>query len=314
MMNLSRRSTAILCIHVAALATLLAIACKPVTEKPSTAAVPTPAAPQAAVAPELPPPGQARVEIAERGVTVLANEAPRIDVLNELARIFGFKLVVGEFSDGNAGNTSVYAVDSPVSDALIRVLSGLPFRLDFDADPEQGGSVLREVTVGKVLGRRIARDQARGDTTKRAERRAARREQIANARTDEERMQRSQERAEWASKELDNSDPNVRAEAAGAVDVDNSKEFERLANLLKEDPSPQVRAAAAERIGDSDAAAARSLLRDALNDPNAQVVKNAIEQLEFGGDASLIPDLEPLLQHPDPEVRKQAQDAIDFLE
>jgi len=315
MMNLFRRSTITYCIQTAALAGILAIACKPSAEKPKTAAVPTPTArQQVPAAPELPPLGQARVELSERGVTVLANEAPRLDVLNELARVAGFKLVVGELSEGHAGNASVYTVDSPLGEALIRVLSGIPFRLDFDVDSERGGSVLREVTVGKVLGQRIARGKSQGDRTQRAEQRVARRKQLANTLSDEERLKRIQERAAWGSKELDNPDPNVRAEAAGAVDIHDSKEFQRLASLLKSDSSPEVRAAAAERIGDSDAASARDLLRDALNDTNAQVVKNAIEQLEFGGDDSLIPDLEPLLQHPDPEVREQAQDAIDFLE
>ncbi len=307
----------------ALLITLFALACSPRTEEASAPAQ-EPATETTIKAPAsapLPAPGQMRVEISDLGVTVLANEAPRIELLQELASAAGFELVLGKLSGNEPETVNVYAINVSLTDALLRTLAGLPFGLVFGVDPEEGSSVLQVVRLGASQGRNMGQARSMRDPEKRGNRRAERKERLAQrlsspefAQEMAEKNRQRQEREAWASTQLDNSDPQVRAEAASNVDVEDADEFARLANLLKNDSSPEVRAAAVERLGDSDSAAARGYQLQALQDPSSPVVLNAIEALEFGGDESLIPQLQPLLQHPDPEVRERTQEAIDFLE
>jgi HEAT repeat protein len=125
------------------------------------------------------------------------------------------------------------------------------------------------------------------------------------------REARTAEQAELLS-ELDNPDPEARAEAAEWIDLDGEA-LERLISLLESDPDAEVRAAIVDRLGDEGSPAAMAALVVALRDPDPEVVMLAIETLEFEGGDWLIPELTPLLAHSDPDVRETAGDAIEFL-
>jgi hypothetical protein len=262
----------------------------------------------------LPAVGEAIVEASDGDVTVLSNQAPRIEVLRQLESATGFELSVGRLSQAESGPITVRAVGVPLGEALVQVLEGVSFQLHYAVDAELGGHLLSRVAVGEA-GRR-----GRLAPPDRKERRAARRAQrddpaaeIARAERRAEAERRSAERSAQAFRQLDASDPRLRAEGAGQVSVDREG-VARLAEILSADPAPAVRAAAAERLSDADSHAAVSQLLVALRDPNSEVVITAIDALEWVGDESTIPELSFLLQHPDPVVRERTIEAIEYLE
>lgn len=119
------------------------------------------------------------------------------------------------------------------------------------------------------------------------------------------------ERAEMLS-ELDNPDPEKRADAIFWIDLD-AESLDRLIAQLQSDPDPEVRASIVDRLGDEESTAALAAVTGALQDPDPVVVLRAIEVLELNAEDWLIPELERLRVHPDPEVREAAEDAITYL-
>ncbi len=307
------------------LITAFALACSSGKEEASAPSETPPTETSVEAPATLPAPGEAHVEISELGVTVIANDAPRIEILQKLASAAGFKLVLGTLSQEEPDVISVYAMEVSLTDALLQTLAGLPFKLIFGIDPEEGNSVLQIVSLDEsrakdTIQARSKQGKERGKN--REGRRLERKERLSQrlaspefAQEMAEKRLQQKERAAWASTQLDNADPQVRAEAASNIDANDDDEFARLADLLENDPDPAVRAAAADNLGDSDNPAALEYLKQALQDPSSEVKINAIDDLVFeSGDVSLIPYFQPLLQDPDPEVREAAQDAIDFIE
>lgn len=309
---------------------LLPAGCGP-CERPSERAAAGPAGPPApggAPAPSeeaqaerpLPEAGTAVVEISERGVTVLANDAPQGEVLQLLEKEVGFRLQKRRARLERKLTLSL--VDLPIEEVLSQLLVGMPYDVRYRARrrEEGGGHFLALVGVGRPeqgkegrAGRakkRMAELRKRRQERQREQER--RRAELSPEELEKLEAERRAEEARLAS-ELEDPDEWVRAEAVRRVAPEGEGE-EVLNELLARDPSPQVRAAAAHRLGAGDSFSAVDALLKSLNDPSPEVVISALDSLEDLGDESIIPKLQGVLNHPNPEVREAAIDAIEFLE
>jgi hypothetical protein len=275
---------------------------------------------QAREGPSLPEPGSAVVELSERGVTVLANAAPRLEVLRLLETQAGFLVVLGRVDE--PAPVTLWAVELPLEAVLSQVLEGLAYENRYQADPERGGHLLTTVAVGsfptaEASGGPKERRAKRREL--RAQKRAEASRRLAELSPEEREWQREQREARRRdaetrlAREIEDTDARVRAEAAGRVKPEGEGQ-QLLEELLAEDLSPEVRAAAARRLAGGDSYATVGALLQSLNDPSPEVVIAALEALEFVGDESILPEILKLMNHPDPEVRAAAMEAKDFIE
>jgi hypothetical protein len=277
-----------------------------VNREPAPSPAPAVAEPALTAARDLPEAGQAVVEFGDRGVTVLANQVPLLELMRELEQATGFKLVVGRFVETKLAPETVRLVDVPLGEALTRVLEGVAFQLHYSVDAEEGGHRLSQVAVGEPRRQRARRDRETRSAGARERYKARRPERQALA-------QQHAERSAEAPRLLDDPDPELRAQGAAWLALDGDG-VDRLSDTLSNDPAPIVRAAAAERLADASSLAAVTQLLTALQDGNSQVVIAALDALEWVGDESIIPQLSPLLKHRDPAVRERTIEAIEYLE
>jgi hypothetical protein len=237
-------------------------------------------------------------------VTLLANEMRRLELLRRLAREAGFRLLADRVAPQSV---TLDLRDVGVEEVLAVLLGGIPYEIRYAIDPVARGHVVETVTVGALepirqgSGRKAASSSSRATLPQ--ERKRLR----------QERTERARELQAAAVRDLDDSDPTVRAEAVEQLEPD-SEGAQRLAEILGKDPDPRVRTAAAEQLAFTDSVGAvRSLLR-ALGDPDPDVVSAALDALAFAGDASIVGDVRPLLAHREPRVRQKAARTIGFLE
>jgi hypothetical protein len=280
----------------------------------SDTAATTPADSETAPDRELPQPGEVDVEYSNGLATVRSNGALRLAVLEQLAAQAGFE-ITAEKIDAQPITLQIERVS--LIEAIASILEGLAYTLEYKFDEASKTRMIARIKIGDTLEDSAAnvaeqaptdeprmRDRAPSIATRTAE--GARSDRMEPA-----REARTAEQAELLS-ELDNPDPEARAEAAEWIDLDGEA-LERLISLLESDPDAEVRAAIVDRLGDEGSPAAMAALVVALRDPDPEVVMLAIETLEFEGGDWLIPELTPLLAHSDPDVRDTAGDAIEFL-
>jgi hypothetical protein len=310
---------------------LFAVGCEPANEGPDTTRTTAPTtralpANGPATGRAGPPLGKTQIEISGQVVTLLAaNQARLLEVLETMASAAEFELLLGQLGGQESKAVSIRVENASLAETLTRMLDGIPFALDFEVDPDDASSRLRSVRVGTfpVAGlspKKAERPGKRsGDRRERLDtRRKERRARTIEGPTAEQLAKSarlSEERAAWATTQLDNEDWEIRAEAASKVDVEDPNELERLAYLMKNDSSANVRKSALERLSDSDSPEVIDHLLEALNDPNPEVVIEAIDEIEFEGDQTAVPKLAAgCLGHPDPTVASLCAEAIEWLE
>jgi hypothetical protein len=299
---------------------------EPGTGSPAKAvAMVEPGAPRSGVRPPAQPaPGSVLVSLSEWGVTVRANQTSRRVVLTELERNAGFDLEIAPETRLEEPVT-IDAVDAPLEEVLGSLLEGWPHALYFGV-AASGGRVLEQVDVGDFS----ATDIAAADPTidfvaanlaaeaaveaQRASRRRkweVERDPVADA----ERRERLERRQDEFYAQLDDADPDARAQAAEGLRADD-RSIPALSELAANDPDAGVRKAAVSALSDASEqdTAALGALVGALGDPDPIVVIAALDSIEWIGDASAIPHIKPLLEHPNAEVRVAAADSIYFLE
>jgi len=284
----------------------------PAAGAPAPAAAPA-EAPSAAPGPALPPPGKVLVQATPAGVTLLANQAPRMRILDGLAGALHFSLIVRDpVPPGDP--LTVEARELPLEEVLGRALEGLPFQIAYDVEPESGRHLVRAVVIGSFRNA-VARDAGpEGRPGARLGPRGERREREAPSAEELARRQEAEKQTEAEiARDLESSDAATRAEAVSSMRSE-SDNLPKLSDLMLHDPSPEVRAAAAERLGGVGSNEAVNALLRGLGDPDPHVVLSAIDALNFAGDQTVVPDLKNLLQHPDPKVREAAKQAIESLE
>ena len=290
---------------------------------PETVSAPAPLS-ETPELPALPGAGAIFVEVTQRGVTALANEAPQLEVLRRLESAVGFALVLGEIDEDRP--ISLRLADDALEVVLAQALTGIPYRLRYEVDETTGGHSLAVVAAGDVGRRGLGAEERmelrrRGrETIERKRREMEEQERRAQALSPEERERLRQETLEerreseaQIARDLESPDAWVRAEAAQRIEA-VGEGIGRLGEILASDPDVQVRVAAANQLSDSDSAGSTNSLLAALDDPSSEVVIEALESLQFVGDESLIPAIQPMLTHPDAQVREIAADTIDFLE
>ncbi len=286
--------------------------------------------------PAPPAPGANLVELADGRVHLALREASPLAVLEVLGARAGFALAVG---DVRAEPVTMRLDDASLAEALAALLRGIPYGIDYVLDPTTGAHRVGAVRVGtfrepQIVG--VAQPPGAGETTDATDR--ATRAEALRRRLERERQERRVAQVERAAARtrdpeetgallgrflatarersqasLDDPDPEVRAEAVAAMDVEGS-ELDRLIETARSDPDPSVRAAAAERLGDEGTHRAVAGLLDTLGDSDPSVLLAAIQAVESAGDESLVARLEPLTHHPDPQVRAAAGEAIASLE
>ncbi len=279
---------------------------------PQARSAPPPALPSVRQEPALPKPGSALVWLSAPGVTVLANRAPRMQVLRDLAREAGFEVALGA-GKLPTGGVTLRAVEVPLDQALARLLEGVPYTLHYGADTEGGEISLVRVAFGAPEAEEVLAE--RRERRRVPQRSAGDRALVLLEREREPADAARFEEQQWeAVRNLEDGRPEVRVDAAESL-YPNAEGIAALAAAVTNDPEPAVRVAAAESLGYAvgDPAAIAALLR-ALSDPEPKVVVTALNGIEFVGDHTVIPELEFLLEHPQAEVREATVEAIDWLE
>ena len=262
--------------------------------------------------PALPERGTATVWLSASGVTVLANHAPQMQALEDLAREAGFEVAIGA-GELPTGSITLRAVEVPLERALARLLEGVPYALHYDADSEgEEASLVRVALVASNAEEGFAKRRERRSEPQRSDEDRA----LASRKREHELADPARlEQQQWeAIRDLEDGRAEVRTDAAESIYPD-AEGIAALATAVTNDPERAVRLAAAESLGHAveDPAALAALLR-ALEDPDPKVVVAAIDGIEFVGDHTVIPELQFLLEHPDAEVRETTVNAIDWLE
>jgi hypothetical protein len=248
----------------------------------------------------LPATGKAHVEYVDGLVTVRSNGSLQIAVLEQLAAQAGFAIAAGRV---DAQPITLQIERVALLDAIALILDGLVYTVEYDFDEASGTRFLALIAIGDAIGYDAADSEEAAASAALGETRG---DPIGRV-----REAPSEEQAEMLA-ELDNPDPEARADAVFWVDLEGEA-LEQLTSMLQSDPDAEVRASIVDRLGDEESPAATAAVTAALQDRDPEVVLRAIEVLEFDAGDSLIPELERLLAHPDPEVREAAEDAIWYL-
>lgn len=254
--------------------------------------------------------GEAIVRAEDGRVTVVSSRYPRLGLLGKLSRAAGLEQV-RKSRRGDPAEVSVRLIDATIEEALLAILAGLDYQLEYRFDEERGETVLAAVALGEA-GR-----PGRDDMSPRGRRRQARREgnERAERPTALQMQQAARSREEFIRTHIDASDPRIRAEGVSRMQAEGG-ELDKLRELIADDPSPLVRAEAADRLAGSFDSSGVAALIAALNDPDVGVVLTAIEALEFAADEEHLPKIlaTGITRHPAPEARAAALEMVEFLE
>lgn len=316
---------------------------EPSVERPEPARTVAEEADQAAP-PELPARGEVIVRRGEGGLTVLARQAPRLEVVRALARVGGFALV-----DRAARHPAVtlVIVDAPLEEVLVRVLEDTPYQVGYAVRERGRGVEVATVVIGTASpvdplatdaasaparatpdaqepggneeddeARRLARQQERARRyAELKERQRAEPPSEAELRwAAEQRARRQESRREELLEEVESPDVETREFAAMGLDAEREEDRLILENLLLGDSDASVRRQAAIQLGFGPPRDVLPVLEGALADSDSEVVIAAIRSLAFLDDRSAIARLAPLTQHRELAVREAAEEAVELLE
>jgi hypothetical protein len=255
-------------------------------------------APLFAPEPPLPAPGTWSVEVSGSAVRIVADAAPRGEVLRELAARAGFELEVAEGADLPPLSARI---EGSLDDALPIVVGPLDYRVERVFEASRASHVVSLVSVGPEEPRRTQGASPSEPRPQGWQRIEELRERLAPSR-----------RLRLVFERLESADPDVRADAVAELEPAEG-ELELLRAVLEDDPIAAVRIAAAEQLAGGGSYGATQTLLGALADPDPEVVVAVVEGLASSGDASVIPELAPLLDHREPSVRAAAALALDSL-
>jgi hypothetical protein len=280
-------------------------------------ATPTPAAPSTAREPvhsgaasstRMPAAGGVELYVDGEKVTLLANAAPRLPVLQRLARALGFTLVAPDVFDEPI---TVNGVDVELRDLLPQLLPDRPYAVAYNYDAVERVHRVARLEIG-LLGTVSAPGLT---ASKRATNTVGPLEDVAREKSAPRQRRPAPARELSWHKVLEQLDDSDWEERSAAIDQIEPKGeglavlVERLAN----DPHAKVRGAAAEQLGGSDTLLAIDALIAALQDPDKQVVLEAIDALEFTDDETVVKEIAPLQYHKDADIREAAADAVCFI-
>ena len=271
-------------------------------------------------------PGEFRVAETDGRFTIEANEAWRLEILEELAERGEFLL----FDHVRKHPfLSLDVRDESIEQALAAVVRDVPYQIRYVASEGREAPTIDSLEVGVEQasagterdehesqegseGTQKSRDLAK--RTNRERRSVAPRSEASRRAAMERREQREARRHEESLNELDDPDPAVRAWAASTLDVEEPRDLIELAGLLGGDPDPAGRVEIAYDLGFGDPSAVVPILVSALDDPSAEVVAAAADSLGFLDDPSVTGDLRELLGNESSSVREAARNALEMLD
>lgn len=228
---------------------------------------------------------------ADGSLRVRARQAPRLRVLQRLARTEGFAVNAG-VGRPPARNLDLDLDGASLELVLEEVLGDVPHHLHYAPDAAADASVLRAVTVG------LLPEAVHGEEPARAGGRRA------GAASDAPRTAPARERERLAET------------------LPQEEDVATLLENVARAPDPTVRAAAAEALGEvdggEDSFRAGEALLEATHDRDPRVVAAAITALEEVHD--LLPDprfrerIATLAAHPDPRVREAVESFLEWAD
>lgn len=243
-------------------------------------------------------PGTFEIRLHDGRFTILARDAPALDILNNLAILAGFKVV----DTGTPLERVTLTIEgSDIHTALVELLKPHPYQIIYEYVALRGGDTLTRVVAGKlpaIPGIMPATGYLPGVDG-------------SAPLPDAAEPELSVQDQVFLSQLLDPS-PEVRAYAAESIEAAGIA-LDYLARILTTDPSPEVRMAAAFSLESSDDPRALETLVLGLNDADPAVLVEVIDSLGYLDDRHAVPYLQPFLDHPDEGVRDSAKLAIDSL-
>ena len=269
-------------------------------------------------------PGEVRIHGSGDRVTVMAQGAPRLEVLLQLASLVGFTVARGE------GRPAARVLDLTlrevtVEEALAVILYGVPHQRRYDFPPDAaaipepwsgGRTALLSVTVGRPVQTAIPAPIPPAPAPPAGSEPAP----VPPARFTTPRDLSGfdlEDRERHIEESWQHPDPVVRLEAI-ALMAPEGEDLPKLVELLSEDPDPLVRAAAAEELGDGEGFDTAPALMLALDDGEPAVVVASIEALEDLFDDHPDPEIRArvatLREHPDEDVREAVASFEEWVE
>ena len=242
-------------------------------------------------------PGTFDVRLNEGRFSILANDAPPRDILNDLAILAGFEIV----DAGDPLKQVTLAIeDSDIHAALVALLKPGPYQVIYEFDNTRSKDTLTRIVIGRTSAvPKMAQTQSPPPAMEGAPLPGAGEAPL------------SVEDQAYLTLLLDPS-PKVRADAAESIEATGIA-LDYLARIITTDPSAEVRMAATYSLENSEDPRAVDTLIMGLNDADPEVLVEVVDSLDFLDDRSAIPYLQPLLDHPDEEVRDAAESAIESL-
>ena len=250
-------------------------------------------------------PGTFDIRLYEGRVTILAKDAQAQDILDDLAILVGFEVLVS----GTALERVTLAIDGgEIHAALVELLKPHPYQASYEFDNTRSAYTLTRVMVGHpstMPETKPAQPCVPGTGSATINMEGA---PLPGA----DQAPLSAEDQTYLSLLLDPS-PEVRADAAESIEATGIA-LDYLARILTTDPSPEVRMATTYSLENSEDPRAVDTLIMGLDDADPEVLVEVIDSLEFLDNRSAIPYLQPLLDHPDEDVRDAAESAIESLQ
>ena len=251
------------------------------------------------------PQGTFDIRLSEGKFTIVANDAPARDILDDLAVLAGFVVV----DSGIPLERVTLAIEnSDLHAALVELLQPHPYQTSYEFDTSRSTYALTRILLGHTATAQEMtpaqpRQPVAGNVTVNPE-------GAPLPGTDSTLL--SAEDQAYLTLLLDPL-PEVRADAAENIEA-TGVALDYLAIIITSDPSPEVRMAATYSLENSDDPRAVDTLIMGLDDTDPEVLVEVIDSLDFLDDRSAIPYLQPLLDHPDEDVRDAAESAIESLQ
>ena len=249
-------------------------------------------------------PGTFDIRLYEGRVTILANGAQTQEILDDLAILVGFEVLV---SGAPLEQVTLAIEDSDIHAALAKLLQPHPYQTIYAFNNTRSAYTLTRVMVGNpsTMPETIPAQPCPPGTGS-----ATINPEGAPLPGADQTLLSAEDQA-YLSLLLDPS-PEVRADAAESIEATGIA-LDYLARILTTDPSPEVRMATTYSLENSEDPRAVDTLIMGLDDADPDVLVEVIDSLDFLDDRSAIPYLQPLLDHPDEDVRDAAESAIESL-
>ena len=256
----------------------------------------TPAVIAPATSLPMPEAGKHVIELSAGMVSIRANQVDELALLDELAMLANFQLLIGEV---DWKTVSVDMPAQPLHAALGELLQNHAYQIVYTPDKNTQQQVLSEVFIGGLSAAAVSDSKDTGTTHK------------STLNNTEEPSEDGEQQA--YIRQLQNPQADVRAAAVEEVEPVGDALY-LLTDMLVKDPSAEVRIATSEALEDSDDPLAVAALVKCLQDEDPTVILQCIESLDLLGDETTVVHLQPLLTHYHPGVNAAAAEAIEALQ